>query len=101
MDRLDSVMKRFGLDGASAAPFGTGLIHETWLIETNEGPFLLQRLNDRVFADPAAVAENAAGVALRVDMALTARCSSAPLTPHVSLARARRTRLATRAIRSG
>ncbi len=58
------------IDDAPAQPFGHGLIHTTWRVATAQGPHLLQRLNDRVFARPAEVAENAAAAATRVDHAL-------------------------------
>ncbi len=62
----------FGLeiDDAPAYPFGQGLIHTTWRVGTAQGPHLLQHLNDRVFARPTEVAENAAAAATRVDHAL-------------------------------
>jgi len=62
----------FGLDIADTneVPFGGGLIHATWRLDAAEGPHLLQRLNDFVFTNPAAVADNAAAAASRVDAAL-------------------------------
>ena len=72
MEAVHRAAKRFGLD-VSAAParrFGAGLIHSTWRLDTTQGPHLLQRLNTEVFADPIAVAENAAAAAIRVDDAL-------------------------------
>jgi hypothetical protein len=66
------VAKGFGLDisGTDATPYGDGLIHTTWRLETTRGPHLLQRINAIVFTDPTAVAENAAAAAARVGDAL-------------------------------
>jgi hypothetical protein len=64
--------RQFGLDVADTAPvpFGDGLINATWFLDTVHGPYLIQRINDTVFPDPAAVAENSAAAARRVDDAL-------------------------------
>lgn len=72
--------KGFGLDVADAAPvpFGSGLIHSTWLLDATEGPHLLQKLNAGVFPDPAAMAENAAAAAVRIDDALRRRGGDDP-----------------------
>jgi hypothetical protein len=69
-----TIAARFGLTvtGDAPEPFGEGLINETWRVETNAGPYLVQRLNARVFTDPVAVAENAAMVAASVDAGLAA-----------------------------
>ena len=75
METMLCLAERFGLEAADAGgrPFGQGLIHDTWRLETRQGPVLLQRLNGRVFADPGAMAENAAAAAARVDHALNLR----------------------------
>lgn len=40
-------------------PLGTGLIHRTWLVVSEEGPrFVLQELNTRVFPDPERILRN-------------------------------------------
>jgi hypothetical protein len=67
-DRMNpsSVAVSFELVVQSARPFGDGLIHQTWLVETDRGPHLLQRLNEAVFHDPEAVAENAAEAATQL-----------------------------------
>ncbi len=61
------------VDDANETPFGDGLIHATWRLDAVEGPHLLQRLNDVVFTDPVAMAENAAAAAARLDDALRRR----------------------------
>ena len=40
------------------APFGAGLINDTFLVETNEGDFVLQRVNTDVFPEPERVMHN-------------------------------------------
>jgi hypothetical protein len=62
----------FGLEVTSTVPqpFGDGLIHTSWRLETGQGPHLVQRINARVFPDPVAVVENAAAAAARVADAL-------------------------------
>ncbi len=69
---LHDVARAFGLviSGSTPCPFGSGLIHTTWRIETTCGPHLLQRINSSVFLDPIVVAENAAAAAARVNDAL-------------------------------
>ncbi len=60
----------FDLTGTAPSAYGEGLIHSSWRLETTQGPHLFQRLNDQVFPNPVAVAENAAAAAARVDDAL-------------------------------
>jgi hypothetical protein len=75
-----TIATRFGLTvtGGPAEPHGGGLINETWRVETTAGPHLVQRLNAGVFADPVAVAENAAAVAASVDGALAGEGDTDP-----------------------
>ena len=39
-------------------PFGDGLINETFLVETDDGDYVLQRVNTAVFTDPELVTRN-------------------------------------------
>lgn len=56
-------LRQFGLGGASAAPYGSGHINATWLVQGGAAQrYILQRINTDVFADPAAVMENICGV---------------------------------------
>jgi hypothetical protein len=68
---VEAAARAFGCDPETDLPrtFGDGLINATWRV----GGVLLQRINERVFADPAAVIRNAAAAAQRVDDAL--RCA--------------------------
>ncbi len=75
----DPVAAAFGIRATTnPKPFGDGLIHDTWRLATDDGPHLVQRLNDVVFPDPAAVAANAAAAARRVDHALRHRGDDDP-----------------------
>ncbi len=57
---LQKVFKAFGLavDINKAVPFGLGLINDTWKIKDGNNTFILQRINDQIFKDPAAIAYN-------------------------------------------
>jgi UTP-glucose-1-phosphate uridylyltransferase len=79
-ETLQRVAEGFGLDisNTTPAPFGAGLINATWLVETIQGPHLLQRLNSVVFPDTVAVAGNAAAAALRLDNSLRLRGDTDP-----------------------
>ncbi len=60
---LDAFLRRPGETRIS--PLGNGLIHETFLAETSQGDFVLQRFNDSVFQDPELVMANIAEVQSR------------------------------------
>jgi Ser/Thr protein kinase RdoA (MazF antagonist) len=53
----EAVMCEGWFDPRRLAPLGDGHINETLLVETDRGRFVLQRINERVFPDPQAVAE--------------------------------------------
>jgi len=57
---LASVLSKFGLpyQHSIIKPFGTGLINTTWKVETNSKEYILQRVNDKIFKDPFAIAHN-------------------------------------------
>ena len=53
---LTDVLQRFDSDDfTSVKPFGNGLINRTWLAETEKKKYILQRINQHVFQDPAAI----------------------------------------------
>jgi len=70
---LSAVVAAFAVPGtlASAAPWGTGHINDTWRIETVNGSradhYVLQRLNSRVFSRPDLVMQNVARVTARLN----------------------------------
>ncbi|MBS4065554.1 MAG: aminoglycoside phosphotransferase family protein [Chitinophagaceae bacterium] len=60
MEDLQLVLKAYGIkeDIETIAPFGTGLINNTWKLIHKGNPFILQRINHLVFKDPGAIARN-------------------------------------------
>jgi Ser/Thr protein kinase RdoA (MazF antagonist) len=54
------ILQQYGFnEGVTVAPLGNGLINTTWLVTTVAGDkFVLQRINRKVFKDPAAIAFN-------------------------------------------
>jgi Ser/Thr protein kinase RdoA (MazF antagonist) len=56
---LDQVLTAFGFrNNSKIAPYGNGLINRTWLVSSEKGDFILQRVNDDVFPDPFIIAGN-------------------------------------------
>jgi Putative homoserine kinase type II (protein kinase fold) len=58
--QLTEIVNAFGLTGSTVKPFGTGLINNTWLVETEdtEGKYILQRVNTNIFKSPQDIATN-------------------------------------------
>ena len=53
------VLSAYGFPSdASVTPHGSGLINRTWLIRSAKGTYILQQLNQQVFARPDFIAEN-------------------------------------------
>lgn len=57
---LDQVLSAYGFDtnDCQVILHGSGLINRTWLIRSQRGNFILQRINSDVFLEPAGIAEN-------------------------------------------
>ncbi len=57
---LDELLEAFALpnEAASVRPHGSGRIHASFRLDTAAGRFLLQRVNERVFADVDALGDN-------------------------------------------
>jgi len=57
---LSSILSAYGLqaDQCEIHAFGTGLINNTWKIEYDGSEYILQRINQNVFRNPPAIAEN-------------------------------------------
>ena len=66
------VAETFGLAPVSARRYGGGHINDTYLIETRERPYILQRINDAVFTRPVELMENVARVTRHVRARLEA-----------------------------
>jgi Ser/Thr protein kinase RdoA (MazF antagonist) len=54
------ILQQYGFDdNATVTPLGNGLINTTWLVTAATGDkFVLQRINHKIFKDPAAIAFN-------------------------------------------
>ena len=57
---ITDLLAHFTLDSevTASGTFGTGLINQTWLIETHHKKYILQRINDHVFTNHAEIEEN-------------------------------------------
>jgi Ser/Thr protein kinase RdoA (MazF antagonist) len=57
---LQVVLNKYGItkEAAEIKSFGTGLINNTWVINSGSNKYILQRINNTVFKDPAAIAFN-------------------------------------------
>jgi Ser/Thr protein kinase RdoA (MazF antagonist) len=57
---VEDVLLSYGFAKGSciARPFGSGLINHTWKVSASNGDFILQKVNDTVFKDPGAIANN-------------------------------------------
>lgn len=62
---FDSILAAYGLDitNTTINAFGSGLINHTWLLTTQKGDFILQRINHHIFKQPADIASNIANIA--------------------------------------
>ncbi|MBB5347834.1 aminoglycoside phosphotransferase family protein [Desulfoprunum benzoelyticum] len=58
LPEVDAVAARFAGDVVDVRELGRGNINRTYLVATTGAPFVLQRLNQGVFADPLAVVRN-------------------------------------------
>jgi serine/threonine protein kinase len=56
---LEEILSVFNISSqAEVEPFGTGLINRTWLVRDHGESFILQRINERVFARPGDISSN-------------------------------------------
>lgn len=57
---LQQISEAYGMQEAahSITPVGSGLIHKTWKVSDGDEIFILQQINQKVFHDPYAIAEN-------------------------------------------
>ena len=57
---LSSILSAYGLqaDQCEIHAFGTGLINNTWKVKHGGNEYILQRINQNVFRNPPAIAEN-------------------------------------------
>ncbi|HQS23107.1 MAG: aminoglycoside phosphotransferase [Sphingobacteriia bacterium 24-36-13] len=60
-----TVLQAFGLSTDSVVePITSGIINSTWKVKSPRGNYILQRINDHVFANPEDIHENIAAIAL-------------------------------------
>jgi Ser/Thr protein kinase RdoA (MazF antagonist) len=64
----ERIAEQFSIAGAaeSVQPFGAGLVNETFLVHTDRDEYVLQRINQSVFDDPAALMQNVVTVSEHV-----------------------------------
>jgi Ser/Thr protein kinase RdoA (MazF antagonist) len=57
---LQTVLKAYGFgdETTTVKPFGSGLINHTWKVDTTKECYILQKINDAVFKNPYAIANN-------------------------------------------
>lgn len=56
---LEEIVALWGFEKDIAIlPFGTSLINHTWKVTTGTGDYILQRINQQVFHNPQAIAQN-------------------------------------------
>ena len=57
---MQTILQSYGLDEklATVIPYGNGLINRTWKINTADGAYILQKINDSVFKKPEDIAYN-------------------------------------------
>lgn len=60
---LETILSAYGLQAKEVILFGNGLINNTWKIITGDNTYILQRINDAVFKNPADIANNISKVA--------------------------------------
>ena len=60
---LQTILAHYPVDSdAVIKPFGSGLINTTWLINTNNGDYILQKVNDAIFKNPLLIADNISSI---------------------------------------
>ncbi len=65
------IFSAFGLSHADSAvvPFGNGLINHTWLVTSHSNELILQKINQQIFTQPTAIAENINNIATFLSVA--------------------------------
>ncbi len=60
---LQSILAHYtGCSNAVITPFGSGLINTTWHVHTNDGGYILQKVNDAIFKNPLLIADNISSI---------------------------------------
>ena len=60
MHNFSNILACYAIEskGTNVTPFGSGLIHETFLVETLQAKYILQKVNTNVFRQPEVIASN-------------------------------------------
>src|SRR5687767_4892300 len=77
----ESVLPAFGLDEGKMDVnlFGSGLINYTWSVQTKQGLYILQRINDTVFPEPQNIEHNIKLITRYLDQEHPAYSFAAPI----------------------
>ena len=79
---LSSILSAYGLqaDQCEIHAFGTGLINNTWKVKHGVNEYILQRINQNVFPNPPAIAENLRAIADYLSVNIPGYLFVVPLT---------------------
>ena len=55
---IATILRAYGITSYNAEPLLSGLINRTWKVSSGEKDFILQQINDQVFKNPRAIADN-------------------------------------------
>ncbi len=69
----------FARENTNIQSFGSGLINHTWLIESSNKKYILQRINQKVFTNPSAIDENIQAIARYLQQNYPGYCFTVPL----------------------
>ncbi len=58
LEQANSILYHFGLRALSIVPTGNGHINDTYLVNTGEDKYILQRINTSIFTDPEQLMNN-------------------------------------------
>ena len=71
LEQAKMILAPFGILPLSAAPTGNGHINDTYLIDTADGKYILQRVNTSIFTNPERLMDNIVSVTAHVKNAFT------------------------------
>jgi Ser/Thr protein kinase RdoA (MazF antagonist) len=82
MEQLSTILKAYGFtqDSVQAEQLGNGLINHTWKLNLADTAYVLQRINDTVFAEPATIAYNIKLIAAYMNKQLPEYMFLSPVT---------------------
>ncbi|PWS26015.1 aminoglycoside phosphotransferase family protein [Pedobacter yonginense] len=79
---FQNILNAYGLDEDQCLiqPFGSGLINHTWKVTASEAEYILQRINNKVFANPEAIDDNLNHIKIYLQQAFPEYLFPAPLS---------------------